>query len=85
MANKPPKKWRKRKKTHDEKEGEKREKTTTHSEKKEEVSNISKQWDKGWIHVICVHKYNPLSSDNNTAGQQKLTNYPTQRKNEQSH
>ena len=29
-------------------------------------------------------RYNPLSSDNNTAGQQTLTNYPTQRKNERS-
>ena len=25
-------------------------------------------------------RYNPLGSDNNTAGQQTLTNYPTQRK-----
>ena len=38
-----------------EKEGEKREKTTTLSEKKEEASNVSEQWDKGWIHVIRVH------------------------------
>ena len=29
-------------------------------------------------------RYNPLSSDNNTAGQKTLTNYPTQRKNERS-
>ena len=62
----------------------KREKTTL-SEKKEEASNVSEQRDKGWIHVIRVStRYNPLSSDNNTAGQQTLTNYPTQRKNEQS-
>ena len=33
----------------------KREKTTTLSEKKEEASNVSEQWDKGWIHEICVH------------------------------
>ena len=38
-----------------EKEGEKREKTTTLSEKKEEASNVSEQRDKGWIHIICVH------------------------------
>ena len=36
------------------KKGEKREKTTTLSEKKEEASNVSEQRDKGWIHVICV-------------------------------
>ena len=42
---------------HGEKEGEKSEKTTTTtlSEKKEEAINVSEQWDKGWIHVICVH------------------------------
>ena len=46
----------KKKKTHDEKDGEKREKTTpTLSEKKEEASNVSEQQDKGWIHVIRVH------------------------------
>ena len=26
-----------------------------HSEKKEEVRNVSEQRDKGWIHVIRVH------------------------------
>ena len=68
---------------HGEKEGEKREKTTTTlSEKKEEASNVSEPRDKGWIHVIRVSKrYN---RDNNTAGQQTLTNYPTQKKNERS-
>ena len=40
---------------HGEKEGEKREKTTTLSEKKEEASNDSEQQDNGWIHVIYVH------------------------------
>ena len=45
----------KKKKTHDEKDGEKREKTTTLSEKKEEASNVTEQQDKGWIHVIRVH------------------------------
>ena len=56
-------------------------KTTTLSEKKEEARNVSEQRDKGWIHVIHVH--NTIhSADNNTAGQQTLANYPTQRKNE---
>ena len=45
----------KKERTHGEKEGEKREKTTTTlSEKKEETSNVCEQQDKGWIHVIRV-------------------------------
>ena len=44
----------------------------TLSEKKEEAGNVSEQRDKGWVHVIRVTRYNPLSSDN-TAGQQTLT------------
>ncbi len=56
-------------------------KTKTLSEKKEEARNVSEQRDKGWIHVIRVHD-TIHSADNNTAGQQTLTNYPTQRKNE---
>ena len=56
-----------------EKEGEKRDKTTTTlSEKKEEASNVNEQRDKGWIHVIRVH--DTIHSANNTAGQQMLTN-----------
>jgi len=39
---------------HGEKEEEKREKTRL-SEKKVKASNVSKQWDKGWIRVIRVH------------------------------
>ena len=78
MANKPK---IKNERTHGEKEGEKREKTTTLSEKKEEASNVSEQRDKGWIHVTRVStRCNPLSGDNNTAGQQTLTNYPTHKK-----
>ena len=58
-------------------------KTKTLSEKKQEARNVNEQRDKDWIHVICVH--NTIhSADNNTAGQQTLTNYPTQRKNERS-
>ena len=60
---------------------EKNKTTTTLSEKKEEARNVSKQRDKGWIHVIRVQD-TIHSADNNTAGQQTLTNYPTQRKNE---
>ena len=41
--------------THSEKEGEKREKTTPLSEKKVEASNVSEQREKGWIYVIRVH------------------------------
>ena len=44
--------------------------------KKEEAGNVSEQRDKGWIHVIRVTRYNPLSTDNNTAGQQTLTRLP---------
>ena len=56
-------------------------KTTTLSEKKEKARNVSEQRDKGWIHVIRVHD-TINSADNNTAGQQTLTIYPKQRKNE---
>ena len=48
----------------------------TLSEKKEEAENVSEQREKGWLHVIHVHEANPLSSDNNTAGQQTLTRLP---------
>ena len=58
-------------------------KTKTLSEKKEEARNVSEQRDKGWRHVIRVHD-TIHSASNNTAGQQTLTNYPTQRKNERS-
>ena len=56
-------------------------KTATLSEKKQEARNVSEQRHKGWIHVIRVHD-TIHSADYNTAGQQTLTNYPTQRKNE---
>ena len=45
--------------------------------KKKEARNISEQRDKGWIHIIRVH--DTIHSANNMAGQQTLTNYPTQR------
>ena len=80
MANKPK---IKKKERMVKKKGKRERKTTTLSEKKEEASNVSEQRDKGWIYVPCT-RYNPLRSDNNTAGQQTLTNYPTQRKNERS-
>ena len=55
MANKPEIKRKEKERTHGGKEGEKRVKTKTLSEKKEEASNVSEQGDKGWIHVIRVH------------------------------
>ena len=83
MANKPN---IKNKRMHGEKEGEKREKTTTLSEQKVKASNVSEQWSGQRLDTCnpCT-RYNPLSSDNNMAVQQMLTNYPTQRKNERSH
>jgi len=51
-------------------------------EKKEEARNVSEQRDKGWIHVIRVH--DTIHSADNMAGQQTLSNCPTQRKNERS-
>ena len=57
-----------------EKEGEKREKTTTLSEKKEEASNVSEQWDKAWIHITRVHETTHLAV---TTTWQGNTNYPT--------
>ena len=92
MANKPEIKRKRKKKKKKEKRKKKKErthggkeeknKTTAFSEKKEEARNVSEQRDKGWIHVIRVHDTIIHSADNNTAGKQTLTNYPTQRKNE---
>ena len=61
------------------KKGEKREKTTTLSEKKEEASNVSEQWDKGWIHVIRVHDTTHLARHGN---RRSRTTPATQRENE---
>ena len=91
MANKPEREKRKKKKKEKKKKEKKKRmvekkrkreknKPKTLSEKKEEARNVSEQRDKGWIHVIRVHD-TIHSADNNTAGQQTLTNYPTQRKN----
>ena len=80
MANKPEIK-KKRKERIVEKKREREKNKTTLSEKKEEARNVSEQRDKGWVHVIRVQD-TIHSADNNTAGQQTLTNYPTQRKNE---
>ena len=77
MANKPKIKIIKKRRV--KKEEEKREKTTTLSEKKEEASNVSEQWDTGWIHVIHVHDTTHLAVTTTRQG-----NYPTQRKNERS-
>ena len=79
MANKPA--IKKKERMVEKKRKREKNKTKTCSEKKEEVRNVSEQGDKDWIHVIRVHD-TIHSADNNTAGQQTLTNYPTQRKNE---
>ena len=82
MANKPK---IKKERTHGEKEGAKREKTTTTlSEKKEEASNVSEQREKDWIHVIRVHDTTHLAVTTTRQGNRRFTNYPSQRKNERS-
>ena len=67
MANKPK---IKKERTHGEKEGEKREKTTL-SEKKEEASNVSEQQDKGWIHVTRVHDTTHLAVTTTRQGKRR--------------
>ena len=60
-----------------EKEGGKREKTTiTLSEKKEEASNVSEQWDKGWIHVICAHDTTHLAVTTTRQGKRRSRTTP---------
>ena len=81
MANKPEIK-KKQRMVEKKRKREKNKTKTTLSEKKEEARNVSEQRDKGCIHVIRVH--DTIHSADNTAGQQTLTNYPTQRKNERS-
>ena len=82
MANKPEIKKEKREERKScmvEKKRKREKNKATLSEKKEEARNVSEQRDKGWIHVIRVHD-TIHSADNNTAGQQTLTNYPTTKK-----
>ena len=74
MANKPE---IKKERTHGEKEGEKREKTTiTLSKKKEEASNVSEQWDKGWIHVIREHDTTHLAVTTTQQGNRRSRTTP---------
>ena len=61
---------------HGEKEGEKREKTTTLSEKKEKASNVSEQWDKGWTHVIRVHDTTHLAVTTTRRGNRRSRTTP---------
>ena len=61
---------------HGEKEGGKREKTTTLSEKKEEASNVSEQQDKGWIHVIHVHDTTHLAVTTTRQGNRRSQTTP---------
>ena len=79
MVNKP--EIKKKERMVEKKRKREKNKPKTIPEKKEEARNVSEQRDKGWIHVIRVHD-TIHSADNNTTGQQTLTNYPTQRKNE---
>ena len=74
MANKPEIKKEQKERMVEKKRKREKNKTTL-SEKKEEARNVSEQ------SVIRVHD-TIHSADNNTAGQQTLTNYPPQRKNE---
>ena len=74
MANKPK---IKKERTHSEKEGEKREKTTTTlSEKKQEASNVSEQQDKGWIHVTRVHDTTHLAVTTTQHGNRRSRTTP---------
>ena len=74
MANKPK---IKKERTRGEKEGEKRDKTTTTlSEKKEEAGNVSEQGDKGWIHIIRVHDTTHLAVTTTRQGNRHLRTTP---------
>ena len=64
---------------HGEKEEEKREKTTTLSEKKEEARNVSEQRDKGWIHVIRVHDTTNIAVTTRQGNRRSLTTPHTER------
>jgi len=78
MANKPKikNKNKRERKTHGEKEGGKREKTTTTlSEKKEEACN-SEQRDKGWIHVIRVQVTTHLAVTTTRQGNRRSRTTP---------
>jgi len=58
------------------KKGERREKTTTLSETKEEASNVSEQLDKGWIHVIRVHDTTHLAVTTTRQGYRRSRTTP---------
>ena len=76
MANKPK---IKNERTHGEKEGEKRHKTTF-SEKKDEASNVSEQRDKGWILVIRVHDTTHLAVTTKRQGNTNAHDLPHTKK-----
>ena len=73
MVNKPK---IKKEKTHGKKEREKRDKTTTLSEKKEEASNVSEQRDKGWIYVIRIHDTTHLAVTTTRQGNRRSRTTP---------
>ena len=80
MGNKP----KMKKREHMVKKKGKRERKQHFLKRKKRQAMSPSNGTKADTHNPCT-QYNPLSSDNNTAGQQMLMNYPTQRKNEQSH
>ena len=60
---------------HGEKEGEKRDKTTTTLSEKE-ANNVSEQRDKGWIHVIRVHDTTHLAVTTTLRGSRRSRTTP---------
>jgi len=56
--------------------GEKREKTTTLSERKVEASNVSEQRDKGWIHIIRVYDTTRLAVTTTGQGNRRSRTTP---------
>ena len=51
-------------------------KTKTLSEKKGEARNVSEQWDKGWIHIICVHDTTHLAVTTTWQGNRRSQTTP---------
>ena len=81
MANKPK---IKKKERMVKKKGERDRKQQQHflKRKRRQLSNVSEQRDKGWIHVTRVHDTTHLAVT--TWQGNRAMNYPTQRKNERS-
>ena len=73
MANKP--KMKKKERMVKKKRGKEKKKTTL-SEMKEEVSNVSEQRDKGWIHVIRVDDTTHLAVTTTRQGNRRSRTTP---------